>query len=48
MKTECAYDYVFVYDGSSFEAPLLGSFSGRTCPPMITASSGSMLLLLYR
>ncbi|XP_066249619.1 multiple epidermal growth factor-like domains protein 8 isoform X2 [Euwallacea similis] len=47
MGTECAYDYVFVYDGSSFAAPLLGSFSGRTAPPKVTASSGSMLLLLY-
>ncbi|XP_050307632.1 multiple epidermal growth factor-like domains protein 8 [Anthonomus grandis grandis] len=47
MGTECAYDYVFVYDGSSFDAPLLGSFSGRTAPPKVTASSGSMLLLLY-
>ncbi|XP_030761458.1 multiple epidermal growth factor-like domains protein 8 isoform X2 [Sitophilus oryzae] len=47
MGTECAYDYVFVYDGSSFNAPLLGSFSGRTAPPRVTAASGSMLLLLY-
>ncbi|XP_076271195.1 multiple EGF like domains 8 isoform X2 [Rhynchophorus ferrugineus] len=47
MGTECAYDYVFVYDGASFDAPLLGSFSGRTAPPKVTASSGNMLLLLY-
>ncbi|ENN77377.1 hypothetical protein YQE_06202, partial [Dendroctonus ponderosae] len=47
MGTECAYDYVFVYDGASFAAPLLGSFSGRTAPPKVTATSGSMLLLLY-
>nr|CAD7427120.1 unnamed protein product [Timema monikensis] len=47
MGTECSYDYVFVYDGDSFSAPLLGSFSGKTDPQNITASSGSMLILLY-
>ncbi|KAE8741134.1 hypothetical protein FOCC_FOCC013392 [Frankliniella occidentalis] len=47
MGTECSYDYVFVYDGSSFNSPLLGSFSGKTEPQQITAVSGSMLILLY-
>ncbi|KAJ8978063.1 hypothetical protein NQ317_015870 [Molorchus minor] len=32
MGTECSYDYVFVYDGDSFNSPLLGSFSGKTEP----------------
>lgn len=40
MGTECSYDYVFVYDGDSFDAPLLGSFSGKTDPQNVTASSG--------
>lgn len=40
MGTECSYDYVFVYDGDSFDAPLLGSFSGKTEPQNVTASSG--------
>ncbi|CAH2066767.1 unnamed protein product, partial [Iphiclides podalirius] len=47
MGTECSYDYVFVYDGDSFDAPLLGSFSGKTEPQNVTASSGYMLVLLY-
>ncbi|XP_050362348.1 multiple epidermal growth factor-like domains protein 8 [Nymphalis io] len=47
MGTECSYDYVFVYDGDSFDAPLLGSFSGKTEPQNVTASSGYMLILLY-
>ncbi|XP_046398520.1 multiple epidermal growth factor-like domains protein 8 [Ischnura elegans] len=47
MGTECSYDYIFVHDGDSFEAPLLASLSGRTKPQVITASSGSMLILLY-
>lgn len=40
MGTECSYDYVFVYDGDSFKSPLLGSFSGKTDPQQITATSG--------
>ncbi|XP_001814936.2 multiple epidermal growth factor-like domains protein 8 [Tribolium castaneum] len=47
MGTECSYDYVFVYDGDSFRSPLLGSFSGKTEPQKVIASSGYMLVLLY-
>lgn len=47
MGTECSYDYVFVYDGDSFSSPLLGSFSGKTEPQQVIASSGYMLVLLY-
>lgn len=47
MGTECSYDYVFVYDGDSFRSPLLGSFSGKTEPQQVVATSGFMLILLY-
>uniref|UniRef100_A0A1B0CSP3 Multiple epidermal growth factor-like protein 8 n=2 Tax=Lutzomyia longipalpis TaxID=7200 RepID=A0A1B0CSP3_LUTLO len=47
MGTECSYDYIFVYDGDSFRSPLLGSFSGKTEPQRVVATSGSMLILLY-
>lgn len=47
MGTECSYDYVFVYDGDSFRSPLLGSFSGKTEPQQVIATSGYMLILLY-
>lgn len=47
MGTECSYDYVFVYDGDSFRSPLLGSFSGKTEPQQVIATSGYMLVLLY-
>ncbi|XP_067133716.1 multiple epidermal growth factor-like domains protein 8 [Centruroides vittatus] len=47
METECSYDHVFVYNGDSYTSPLLGSFSGSTLPPPITANSGAMLILLY-
>lgn len=42
MGTECSYDYIFVYDGDSFKSPLLGSFSGRTDPQKVIATSGSV------
>lgn len=47
MGTECSYDYVFVYNGDSFNSPLLGSFSGKTEPQEVIATSGYMLILLY-
>lgn len=40
LNTECSYDYVFVYDGDSFNSPLLGSFSGKNKPQSVLASSG--------
>lgn len=42
MGTECSYDYIFVYDGDSFKSPLLGSFSGKTEPQKVIATSGSV------
>jgi len=39
MVTECSYDYVFVYDGSTYNSPLLGAFSGATKPDVLVASS---------
>lgn len=42
LSTECSYDYIFVYDGDSFTSPLLGSFSGKTHPQKVVATSGSV------
>lgn len=36
-----------MYDGDNFNATLLGSFSGRTDPQSMVATSGNMLILLY-
>lgn len=47
IETECSYDHLYVYDGQTFDSPLLGVFSGRTRPPQVTAGSGYMLVLLY-
>ena len=51
LSTECAYDYIYVYDGaSSAKSKLLGSFSGRDALPTrpLLAESGSMLVVLFR
>ena len=40
MDTECGYDYVFVYDGTSMNDMLIGSFSGKVLPPTVIANSG--------
>ncbi|XP_057690185.1 multiple epidermal growth factor-like domains protein 8 [Corythoichthys intestinalis] len=47
MDTECTYDYLFVYDGDSYQSPLLASLSGNTLPQPIEATSGKMLLHLF-
>lgn len=42
METECTYDYLFVYDGDSYQSPLLASLSGNTLPQPIEAKSGKV------
>ena len=44
FATESGYDFVRVYAGSTTSAPLLGTFSGSSLPPVLTSSSGSMLI----
>uniref|UniRef100_A0A1A8GFI9 Multiple EGF-like-domains 8 n=1 Tax=Nothobranchius korthausae TaxID=1143690 RepID=A0A1A8GFI9_9TELE len=47
MDTECTYDYLFVYDGDSYQSPLLASLSGNSLPEPIEATSGKMLIHLF-
>lgn len=42
MDTECTYDYLFVYDGDSYQSPLLASLSGNTLPQPVEAKSGKV------
>lgn len=44
FDTETDYDFVYVYDGSTTSATLLGSFSGSTPPASLTSSGGIMLV----
>ncbi|ODM98691.1 Multiple epidermal growth factor-like domains protein 8 [Orchesella cincta] len=51
VKTECSYDYLFIWDGNSYrkdQGRLLASFSGASKPQVtLLAQSGYMLLLLF-
>ncbi|MFY9308162.1 MAG: N-acetylmuramoyl-L-alanine amidase [Bacteroidia bacterium] len=44
FSTEANYDYLFIYDGATTSAPLLGKYDGTTSPGTVTASGGSLLL----
>ncbi|KAL8608232.1 hypothetical protein ACOMHN_016687 [Nucella lapillus] len=47
MSTECSFDFLFIYDGNSYDSPLLATLSGDSFPYPVTARSGYMLLYLY-
>jgi PKD repeat protein len=42
FNTEAGYDYVYLYNGNSVNAPLIGKYSGTTGPGTVTASSGAI------
>lgn len=46
FSTEGGYDYLYIYDGTSTSAPLIGSYSGYTSPGVIygTTASGALTL----
>lgn len=41
---ETNWDYMFIYDGNSLNAPLIGQYTGTTNPGTITSSNGSLLI----
>lgn len=47
LRTECAFDFLFVHDGPSPRSPLLAALSGSAPPPPLQATSGQMLLHLF-
>ena len=47
FNTQTGKDKVWIYDGNSTNAPLIGSYSGTTLPPVIQ-STGSALTLEFR
>ena len=42
FNTESSYDVVYVYDGGSPSANLIGRFSGNSIPPLIASSSNKL------
>lgn len=47
IETECSFDYVFVYDGDTYNSTKLASVSGDTLPKSLVAKSGRMLVLMF-
>ncbi|CAG5128382.1 unnamed protein product, partial [Candidula unifasciata] len=47
MSTECSFDFLFIYDGNSYNSRLIATLSGDSPPKEVTASSGHMLLYLF-
>ncbi|HTN47670.1 MAG TPA: M4 family metallopeptidase [Flavipsychrobacter sp.] len=48
FNTENTFDYLFVYDGDSLKAPMLGAFTGNSLPNSglpITTTSNKLLLI---
>ncbi|MEO7081809.1 MAG: CUB domain-containing protein, partial [Flavobacteriales bacterium] len=41
FNTEATYDVLRIYNGNSTAGPLLGTFSGNTLPPVLTANNPS-------
>ena len=42
FNVENNYDYLRIYDGQDFRAPLIGSFTGTNLPPVITGTTGHL------
>jgi len=41
---ETSWDYLYVHNGTSAAAPLLGTYTGNTLPPTLTATSGAFFI----
>lgn len=39
FETEADYDFLYIYDGSSADAPLIGQYDGNQSPGLVTASN---------
>lgn len=44
FSLEANWDYLYVYDGATNSAPLIGTYTGTNSPGTITSSSGSLLV----
>jgi hypothetical protein len=47
FSTESGFDYLYIYDGTSTAAPLIGYYSGTSSPGTVTGTSGSLTFYFY-
>ena len=56
FNTECSFDFLFIYDGASYNSPVIGTFTGNSLPDVVVAWSGNVsiellfiiILIFYR
>ena len=44
FNVESGYDNLYIYDGNTINAPLIGSYTGSNSPGTITSSTGALLI----
>lgn len=44
FNIETDYDFLFIYDGATIDAPLIGKYTGTNSPGMVTSSSGAIVV----
>lgn len=44
FNTEAGWDYLFIYDGATTSAPLIGQYDGTSSPGTVSSSGGSLLI----
>lgn len=42
---ELNWDYLYVYDGTSVAAPLMGTYTGNVLPPVLNSTSGAFFIV---
>lgn len=41
---EVDYDYLYIYDGATIDAPLIGKYTGTNSPGLVTSTGGSIVV----
>ena len=44
INTESCCDHLYIYDGGSTSAPLIGKYSGKSIPPQATSTTNQLYL----